>query len=243
MAKSGADGQTGPVAFISGGAGNLGRAVCAAFLDAGWRILVAMHHTDAKDGLDALKSAHAGRVQTCMLDLTNERGAESAIIQTVQWGGRLDAVVHLMGAWHGGAKLAETPLGVWDAMMQVNLTSAFLLSRAAIPRMVERGGGSIVFVSSRAAREQRAKNSAYAVSKAGLLVLAETIAEEYRGDGIRANAVLPGTIDTPANRRAMPNADASKWTPPEEIARVILFLASPDSAPVNGASVPVAGRS
>lgn len=243
MAKSGADQPDGPVAFISGGAGNLGRAVCAAFLDAGWRILVALHHTDAKDALDGLKSAHPGRVSTCMLDLTTERGADSAIIQTVQWGGRLDAVVHLMGAWHGGDKLADTPLGVWDAMLTVNLTSGFLLARAAIPRMAERGGGSLVFVSSRAAREQRAKNSAYAVSKAGLLVLAETIAEEYRDAGIRANAVLPGTIDTPANRRAMPNADASKWTPPDEIARVVLFLAGPGSAPVNGAAVPVYGRS
>jgi len=243
MAKNAAEAQGGPVAFISGGAGNLGRAVCAAFLDAGWRILVALHHADAKDALDALKAAHPGRVSTCMLDLTTERGAESAIIQAVQWGGGLDAVVHGMGAWSGGAKVAETPVGVWEGMMMVNLTSAFLLSRAAIPRMVERGGGSLVFVSSRAAHEARARNSAYAVSKAGLLVLAETIAEEYRHDGVRANAVLPGTIDTPANRRAMPDADASKWTAPEEIARVILFLASSDSAPVNGASVPVAGRS
>lgn len=243
MAKNGADQPGGPVAFISGGAGNLGRAVTAAFLDAGWRILVALHHSDAKDALDGLKSAHPGRVATCFLDLATERGADSAVVQTVQWGGRLDAVVHGMGAWHGGAKVADTPLGVWDAMLSVNLTSGFLLARAAIPRMLERGGGSLVFVSSRAAREQRANNSAYAVSKAGLLVLAETIAEEYRDAGIRANAVLPGTIDTPANRRAMPNADASRWTPPDEIARVILFLASPESAPVNGAAVPVYGRS
>lgn len=243
MARSGADSPGGPVAFISGGAGNLGRAVTAAFLDAGWRISVALHHADARDALDPLKSAHPGRVSTCFLDLGTERGADSAITQTVQWGGRLDAVVHLMGAWHGGAKVADTTLGVWDAMLAVNLTSAFLLARTAIPRMQEGGGGALVFVSSRAAVEQRAKNGAYAVAKSGLLVLAETIAEEYRETGIRANAVLPGTIDTPANRRAMPAADASKWTPPDEIARVILFLASPESAPVNGAAVPVYGRS
>lgn len=241
MAKNAADAPGGPVAFISGGAGNLGRAVTAAFLAAGWRISVALHHTDARDALDGLKAAHPGRVSTCFLDLTTERGADSAITQTVQWGGRLDAVVHLMGAWHGGAKVGDTAVGVWDAMLAVNLTSAFLLARAATGRMPD--GGSFVFVSSRAAVEQRANNGAYAVSKAGLLVLAETIAEEYRGTGIRANAVLPGTIDTPANRRAMPDADASKWTPPDEIARVILFLASPESAPVNGAAVPVYGRS
>src|SRR3712207_5536610 len=130
MAKSGADPSSAPVAFISGGAGNLGRAVTAAFLDAGWRISVALHHADARDALDGLKSAHPGRVSTCFLDLTTERGADSAIVQTVQWGGRLDAVVHLMGAWHGGDKVGDTTLGVWDAMLSVNLTSAFLLARA-----------------------------------------------------------------------------------------------------------------
>ncbi|HEX8242492.1 MAG TPA: SDR family oxidoreductase, partial [Longimicrobium sp.] len=180
MAKSGAEAGGGPVAFISGGAGNLGRAVTRAFLEAGWRVSVALHHGDAKNALDELASAHPGRVSTCMLDLTTERGAESAIRQTVQWGGRLDAVAHLMGTWAGGAKVGDTPLGVWDAMLTVNLTSGFLLASAAIPRMLEGGGGSIVFVASRAAREQRAGNGAYAVSKAGLIVLAETIAEEYR---------------------------------------------------------------
>jgi NAD(P)-dependent dehydrogenase (short-subunit alcohol dehydrogenase family) len=242
MAKSGAE-AGGPVAFISGGAGNLGRAVTRAFLDAGWRVTVALHHTDAKNALDELKSAHQGRISTCMLDLTTERGASSAITQTVQWGGRIDAVAHLMGAWHGGAKVGDTTVGVWDAMIATNLTSGFLLANAAIPRMLEGGGGSIVFVSSRAAREQRKGNGAYAVSKAGLIVLAETIAEEYREQGVRANAVLPGTIDTPANRRAMPDADHGRWTPPEEIARVVLFLASSESAAVNGAAVPVYGRS
>src|SRR5687768_9010420 len=243
MARNGADAGGGPVAFISGGAGNLGRAVTRAFLEAGWRVSVALHHTDAKNALDELKSAHPGRISTCLLDLSKELGAASAITQAVQWGGRLDAVAHLMGGWVGGAKLEETSLGVWEAMLTLNLTSAFLLTRAAIPRMLEGGGGSIVYVSSRAAREQRAGNAAYAVSKAGLLVLAESIAEEYGGDGIRANAVLPGTMDTPANRRSMPDADHSRWTPPEEVARVVLFLASPESAPVNGAAVPVYGRS
>jgi NAD(P)-dependent dehydrogenase (short-subunit alcohol dehydrogenase family) len=242
MARNDAE-TGGPVAFISGGAGNLGRAVTRAFLEAGWRVSVALHHTDAKNALDELKSAHPGRISTCLLDLSKELGAASAITQTVQWGGRLDAVAHLMGGWVGGEKVADTSLGEWEAMMTLNLTSAFLLTRAAIPRMLAGGGGSLVYVSSRAAREKRAGHAAYAVSKAGLLVLAESVAEEYGGDGIRANAVLPGTMDTPTNRRSMPDADHSRWTPPEEVARVVLFLASPESAAVNGAAVPVYGRS
>lgn len=230
------------VAFISGGAGNLGRAVTRAFLEAGWRIAVALHHTDARDALDALRREFPGRVQSFLLDLTTWRGAEAAIRETVEFGGRLDAAVHLMGGWAGGAKVADTDVELWERMMDLNLKSGYLVARASIPRMLD-GGGSLVFVSSRAAREKRSGMGAYAVAKAGLLVLAETIAEEYRERSVRANAVLPGTIDTPANRRAMPNADASKWTPPDEIARVILFLASPESAPVNGAAVPVYGRS
>jgi NAD(P)-dependent dehydrogenase (short-subunit alcohol dehydrogenase family) len=233
----------GPVAFISGGAGNLGRAVTRAFLEAGWRAAVALHHTDVKGALDPLQAEFPGRVQGFLLDLTTWRGAEAAIRQTVEWGGGLGAVAHLMGAWAGGAKVAETEVELWERMMDVNLKSGYLLSRASIPRMIEGGGGSIVFVSSRAARTGRSGMGAYAVSKAGLLVLAETIAEEYRGQGIRANAVLPGTIDTPANRAGMPNADHSAWTQPEEIARAILFLASPASSAVNGAAVPVYGRS
>lgn len=233
----------GPVAFVSGGAGNLGRAVSRAFVETGWRIAVALHHTDAKDALDPLKAEFPGRVSEFLLDLTTWRGAEAALRQTAEWGGRVDAAVHLMGGWAGGAKVAETEVELWDRMMDLNLKSAYLVARAAIPRMLEGGGGSLVFVSSRSARVGRAGMGAYAVAKAGLLVLAETIAEEYRDRNVRANAVLPGTIDTPANRRSMPKADHSAWTPPEEIARVILFLASPGSAAVNGAAVPVYGRS
>jgi NAD(P)-dependent dehydrogenase (short-subunit alcohol dehydrogenase family) len=232
-----------PVVFVSGGAGNLGRAVVGAFLEAGWRVAVALHHTDRKGALDPLAAAHPGRLHSFLIDLTKEMGAESAVRQTAQWGGRIDAAAHLVGAWAGGAKTAEAAVGTWDVMMEINLRSAFLLARAAIPRMLEGGGGSLVFVSSRSAVTGRSGMGAYAVAKAGLIVLAETIAEEYRQQGIRANCVLPGTIDTPANRASIPDADHERWTPPEEIARAIVFLASPASAAVNGAAIPVYGRS
>lgn len=233
--------EAGPVAFISGGAGNLGRAVTRAFLEAGWRVAVALHHTDAQGALDSHKAEFPGRITTFLLDLTTERGADAALRETTEWGGRVDAAVHLMGGWHGGQKLAETPVDAWDRMMDLNLKSAWLVARAAIPRMT--GGGALVFVSSRAARTGRAGSGAYAIAKEGVVVLAETVAEEYRERGIRANTVLPGTIDTPANRESMPNADHAKWTAPEEIAAAILFLASPAASAVNGAAVPVYGRS
>jgi NAD(P)-dependent dehydrogenase (short-subunit alcohol dehydrogenase family) len=233
-----------PVVLITGGAGNLGRAVTRAFLTAGYRAFVPLHHGDRRETLDAFTQEFgAGRAHGTLLDLTTERGANSAVQQAVEWGGRLDSVAHLMGGWTGGRTIPETAGDVFEAMLSVNLTSAFLLSRAAIPRLAAGGGGSIVFVSSRVARERRAKSAAYAVSKAGLIVLAESIAEEFGGQGVRANCVLPGTIDTPANRAAMPSADPSAWTPPEQIAATILFLASAAAASINGASVPVYGRS
>jgi NAD(P)-dependent dehydrogenase (short-subunit alcohol dehydrogenase family) len=163
--------------------------------------------------------------------------------RAVEWGGRLDAVAHLMGGFAGGARIAEAPVDVWDRMIDLNLKSAWLVTHAALPRLLDAGGGSLVFTSSRAALRGRRGQAAYAVSKAGLITLAEAIAEEYGNEGVRANVVLPGTVDTAPNRRAIPDADHSRWTDPRDIARVIVFLASRDAGVVNGAAVPVYGRS
>ncbi|HEX2081615.1 MAG TPA: SDR family oxidoreductase [Longimicrobium sp.] len=220
------------VALITGATGALGSVVAETFTADGWRIV-----TPVRRGTANLTHP---TVAVVVADVSTEEGAAYAVERTMEWGGRLDAVVHTVGGYHGGAPLHETAVADWDGMMSANLRSAFLVARAAIPRM--RDGGSLVFVSSRAALKGRKGNAAYAVSKAALLTLVEAIAEENRGR-IRANAVLPGTIDTPDNRAAMPDAKHERWTPPAEIARVILFLASDASAPVSGAAVPVYGNS
>ena len=229
---------TGPVTMVTGGAGNLGRAVTRAFLEAGHRVFVPLHKGDAQGALDGLAHEFSGRVATCFLDLTTERGAGAAVAEAVEWTGRLDSVAHLVGGWSGGALLADTPTDLWDRMIDLNLRSAYLVARAALPAMAE-GGGSLVFVSSRAAREQRARNGAYAISKSALLTLTEVIAEEYGPAGIRAYAVLPDTLDTPANRAAMPGADTSAWTLPETVAARIVALCSADAPEPNGAAIPI----
>lgn len=234
--------MTDRIVLVTGGAGNVGRAVTRAFLASGDRVAVPVYKTDAPEALDELRSEHHDRLHPFALDLTTERGAEAAVREVVEWGGRLDVVVHMMGGYSGGTPLGETPVEAWQRMMDLNLNSAFLVTRFALPRMQE-VGGSFVFVSSRAARQASPGQAAYAVSKAGLLTLAEAIAAEYGAAGIRANAVLPGTVDTPANRRQMPDADHARWTDPAEIARVILFLTSPAAAAINGAAIPVYGRS
>lgn len=227
------------VALVTGGAGQLGQAVTRELAGAGWRQFVPLHHSDRVDAVDALnRDFGAGAAHGALLDLTTERGAESAVAQAVEWGGRLDALVHLMGAWAGGMPLGAAPADLWDRMMEVNLRSAFLLASAALRPDTPHPGLRIVFVSSRAAREGRAGNAAYAVSKAGLLVLAEAITEEHGGSGVRAHCLLPDTLDTPANRAAMPDADPAGWVPPAAVARIIASLLDPGSPPAP-AAIPV----
>ena len=232
-----------PVVLVAGGAGNVGRSVTRAFLEGGGRVVVPFYKTDVLSALDDLRSEFRDRVYSFALDLTTERGANLAIQQTVEWGGRLDVVVHLVGGYTGGARIVDAPVEALDRMIDLNLRSAWLVTRAAVPAMLRNGGGSMVFVSSRAALQGRSGHAAYAVTKAALITLVEAIAEEYREDGIRANVILPGTVDTESNRRSMPDADHARWTSPDEIARVIHYLASPQSGAINGAAVPVYGRS
>jgi NAD(P)-dependent dehydrogenase (short-subunit alcohol dehydrogenase family) len=228
------------VVLVTGGSGGLGSAVTEAFLADGWRVAVPTHASGASDALTELAARHPDRLTWFGADLATEIGAGEAVARTASWGGRLDAVVHTVGGYAGGAPLHETAVEEWDRMMSINLRSAFLIARAAIPRLPD--GGPLVFVSSRAALKGRKGHVPYAVSKAALLTLTEAIAEEYRGR-VRANAVLPGTIDTPANRASMPDTKYDTWTAPAEIARVIVFLASGASGVVSGAAVPVYGES
>jgi len=231
------------VVLITGGAGNLGRSVTAAFLESGAQVAVPVYKTDQQGALDELQSRYGDQLMSFALDLTTERGAEAVVRQVLEWRGRLDSVIHLVGGYSGGVRIAETPIELWERMIDLNLRSSWLVARSAIPALREAGGGSLVFVSARAALQQRAGHAAYAVSKSALLTLVQAIAEEYGAEGIRANAVLPGTVDTEANRLASPEAEHALWTAPAEIARVILFLASGAASPVNGAAIPVYGRS
>jgi len=136
----------------------------------------------------------------------------------------------------------ETDPEEFERLMRLNLRPNILLAKAAIPRFLRRGGGAFVAVSARPALRPFAGAAAYITSKAAVLALIQAREAEYRNDGIRCNAVLPSVIDTPANRAAQPDADYSKWVPPEQIAKVIAFLVSDDSAPTSGAAVPVYGR-
>jgi len=167
-------------------------------------------------------------------------GARRFLASAAEALGSIDGVAVVAGAYAGSGPLAETREGEWPAMMQANLETAHAVCRAAIPHLIARGG-SVVTVASRLVEQGGAGAAAYVVSKAGVAALTRVLALEYRGR-IRFNCIAPGTIDTPANREAMPGADRSGWTPPESIARVIAFLLSPESSPVTGAWLPADGR-
>jgi NAD(P)-dependent dehydrogenase (short-subunit alcohol dehydrogenase family) len=223
--------------LVSGGTGALGRAVTRAFLDAGDRVVVpwilaAEADSMRRDFADALA---AGRLALVEADVADEAGAAAAVRAAEP----LAVLVNGAGGFAGGPPLWETGLDAWDAMYRINLRTAVALSRAAAPGMRARGAGCIVNVASAATASRPAGLAAYVAAKSGVVVLTETLQKELAGSGVRVNAVVPTTIDTPANRRAMPDADFSTWTRPEAIARVVLWLASDAAEPVRGGLVPV----
>jgi NAD(P)-dependent dehydrogenase (short-subunit alcohol dehydrogenase family) len=217
-------------ALVAGGSGALGTAVVAELRDRGWDVTVVDRHPHAEHS-----GPHVRYVEADLLDPESAAGAVASV-------DGLKAVVNLVGGFAMGPKVGEADLGEFEFMLRLNLVPAFNLASAAMPRLVEAGGGSFVGVSARAALEPFAGAAGYITAKAGVLAFVKALDAEYRSAGVRANAVLPSTIDTPQNREASPNADWSKWVAPAEIARVVAFLCSEDSTPTSGAAVPVYGR-
>ena len=222
---------------ISGGTGALGRALVSRFLAAGDRVVVPWI---VKRELDALESEesdalHRGRIALVEADVAEEAGAR----RVAEAAPDAEALVNGVGGFGGGAPVHETDLELWDRMYRMNVRTAVTLSRALLPGMLARGRGSIANIASRAALDLPAGLGAYAVAKAGVLALSEVLQKEVAGRGVRVNVILPSTIDTPANRAAMPGGDFSSWTPPARIAEVIHWLASDAGATVRGARIPV----
>jgi NAD(P)-dependent dehydrogenase (short-subunit alcohol dehydrogenase family) len=182
-----------------------------------------------------------GQLELVEADLLAEGGADAAV-EVAMAEPPLTGLVNLVGGYAQGGRVHEAPPDEFERMLQLNVMTAYRTCRAAIPAMLEGDGGSIVCIGAKAAVDPFAEASGYITAKEAVIEFVRVLAVEYREDGIRANTVLPSVIDTPANRAQMPDADFSKWVPPVEIARVIRFLCSSDSAPISGASIPVYGR-
>lgn len=231
----------GKTVLVAGGTGGLGRAVSLAFLQEGADVTVTWHNKEELAALTSAAGADVARLSGREVDVTNEPAVEQLIGGIVSGKGRLDVLVNAVGGYAGGMKMWESDAAVLDRMLSLNLQSGFLLARAAAEVMVRQGNGAIVNVSAKAALDAGAGLAAYAASKAAALAMLDSLAADLKGTGVRANSVLPAIIDTDANRKAMPKADFAKWPKAEEIARVILFLASDDARVIHGAAIPVYG--
>ena len=227
--------------LIAGGTGGLGRAVTLAFLNHGARVAVTYR---AEPEFAALKTA-AGPAVTNLeghqIDATGESSVASLVETLTSDHGRIDALINTIGGYAAGPPLWQTDPATLDRMLTLNLRAGYLLARAVVPVMLKQGSGSIVNIAARAAVDHAAGAFAYAASKAAAVAMIDSLAADLKGTGVRANSVLPSIIDTEPNRRAMPQADFTKWPKPEEIARVILFLCSPEASLITGASIPVYG--
>jgi NAD(P)-dependent dehydrogenase (short-subunit alcohol dehydrogenase family) len=220
--------------IVTGGTGGLGAAVTHTLLDGGWRVVVPWY---AEHELDRVQEHE--RLDLVQADLTDPSSAAHVVASA---GDALGALVNLVGGFAMGGRVHETPVEEFEAQLRLNLRPAYLMCAAALPVLLRAGGGSIVCVSSRAAVQPFAGAAGYITGKAAVLAFVDALHSEYRDDGIRANAIMPSTIDTPANRRSMPDADFDTWVKPEEIARVIAFLCSDEAGVTSGAHVPVYGR-
>jgi NAD(P)-dependent dehydrogenase (short-subunit alcohol dehydrogenase family) len=226
--------------LVTGGTGALGTAVVGELLTAGVRVVSTWIAPEQRDRVEDELGSH-DLLELLEADVSTDEGAEAAV-EAARREPPLAAVANLVGGYAGGL-VHEAPPDLMQRMLDLNLLTAYRTIRAALPPMLEQGGGSIVCVGAKGAVQPFKGSPAYNVAKTAVVGLVRAVAIDYRDDGIRANAVLPSVIDTPANREQMPDADHSKWVPPVQIARVIRFLCGPDSAPTSGAAIPVYGRS
>ncbi len=231
---------TGKVAVVTGAAGNLGRAVCQALAAKG--VCVALLGRDSQS-LEQARAELGDDAGAFAADLLDPQALGEAIAAVMARFGRIDILANIAGGFTMGPPLHETSDRDWDLMMDINARTVFNACRAVIPHLLARGGGRIVNVAARAALQGQGYMAPYSASKAVVIRLTESLAAEYRDQGITANCVLPGTLDTPENRAAMPDADHGRWVPIAALADVILFLVSDAARAVNGAAIPVYGQS
>lgn len=229
----------GQVILVTGGTGALGSAVVRAFLQEGASVAVTYRARQEYQDLQNSVPTDRDRLRGQQVDVTNEAEMLRMTASIDAEFHRLDVLVNTVGGYAGGTKLWQTESAVLERMLDLNLRSAFVSARSALPILLKQRRGCVINVAAKAAVDQPAGAGAYAASKAAAVALMHSLAMDLKATGIRANSILPNIIDTAANRRDMPAADFGTWTKPEEIARVILFLCTQDARPINGAAIPV----
>jgi NAD(P)-dependent dehydrogenase (short-subunit alcohol dehydrogenase family) len=222
------------VVIVTGAKGGLGSVVTERFLATGVTVVGASRSI-------AAEHFPAPNFVALPVDFTKAGAVNRAIDSIVDRYGKLDVLIHVLGGFAGGMSVAETDDATWEQMRDLNLASAFYVLRAAIPHLRKSDAGRIVAIGSLAAVEPHAGLGAYVTFKSALSSLVRTVALENKDAGLTANVVLPGTMDTPANRQAMPVADFSKWLKPTDVADLVLWLADERAAHITGTTIPIDG--
>ena len=229
------------VVLITGGTGALGKTLTQRFISSG-ATTIATYLKD--ENIETNKGQNTNNAQFIKADVTREEQVVRLISAIVERFGHIDILVNSVGGYLGGKSVTELEEHEWDLMMNLNLKSAFLISKHVIPVMKSSGlGGKIVHISSKTGLKAEGHDSAYAASKSGLIRLVESISQETKDLGINVNCILPSVIDTEANRSAMPNADFSKWVKTDDITNVVFFLCSQEAKVITGAAIPTYGLS
>ncbi len=227
--------MTGKIVLVTGANGGLGTHVTNALLEAGYTVAGVSLRIQQSD------FAHPNFI-AIPAAITSLDAAKKAVESVIARCGKIDVLAHLVGGFAGGQTVADTDDATWQSMFDANLNAAFHILRAVIPLMRKAGAGRIIVIGSRQAEEPAATIGAYSASKAAVVSLVKTVALENKDAGITANTILPGTMDTPGNRKDMPGADVSQWVQPASVASLIVWLASDAGEDVTGAAIPVYGR-
>ena len=226
--------------LVTGAAGQLGLAVSRAFARQGAN-LVLLGRNQA-----SLAAAWGATSETSLLvaaDLLDQEQVNEAVAQGVARFGRMDVLCNIAGGFTMGEPVHQTSEATWDLMHDLNVRTVLNMARAVVPRMLDGAGGKIINIAATAAQRGAPDMGAYCAAKSAVVRLTESMAAELRGQGINVNCVLPSILDTPANRLAMPTADPRRWVAPDDLAQVVLFLASPAAIAIHGAALPVTGLS
>jgi len=227
--------MTAKISLVTGADGGLGTHVTRALLDGGYTV-VGLAPRILQSAFDHPQFTPLPAV------LDSLEAAKKAVDSVISRFGNIDVLAHLVGGFAGGLSVAQTDDATFQRMFDMNVNAGFHILRAVIPHMRKAGGGCITAIGSRAAESPGALVGAYSASKAALVSLVRTVALENKDAGITANVILPGTMDTPANRKAMPGADVSQWVQPASVASLIVWLAGDAGKDVTGAAIPVYGK-
>lgn len=230
-----AESLQGQVAIVTGANGALGTEVSKSLLAAGATVVGIARSS-------AVGEAHDGQFHPVSANLTDPEEVRALVTRLGEQFGKIDILVHVMGGFAGGTSVAETDDTTWQKMMDMNLNSAFYVLRAVVPIMRRAENGRIIAIGSRQAVQPASNVGAYAASKAALVSLVQTVAIENKDKNIRANVILPGTMDTAANRAAMPKAKLEKWVKTAHVAELVVMLAGEAGGEINGAAIPVYGK-